>query len=116
MIQKRFGDNRKKELLGAPATLSRRATEQLEALSAQSPTDPECTILHYTKKGCEWWTYAGLKANAALIQRFALPATFDSLTIRARCSAIELKQALDATPRNLLPEIDLVSARSSPSA
>ena len=59
-----------------------------------------------TKKGCEWWTYAGLKANAALVQRFALPATFDSLTIRARCSAIELKRSLDAQPQERPPEID----------
>ena len=39
-------------------------------------------------------------------QRFSLPATFDSLTIRARCSPIELKRALDAPPREPAPEID----------
>ncbi len=93
-------------LLGSTATLSRRATEELQLLIAQGTTDPEGTILRSTRKGCEWWTYTGLKANAALVQRFAIPATFDSLTIRARCSAIELKQLLDAQPQEMPPEID----------
>src|SRR6185369_9617720 len=77
-------------LQGSAATLSHRASEQLELLMAQGTTDPDGTVLRSTKTGCEWWTYAGLKANAALVQRFTLPATFDSLTVRARCSPIEL--------------------------
>lgn len=85
-------------LQGSPATLSRRAVEQLELLMAQSTTDPDGTVLRSTKTGCEWWTYAGLKANAALAHGLALPATFDSLTIRARCSPVELKRSLDAFP------------------
>jgi hypothetical protein len=93
-------------LLGATATFSRRATEEMQLLTAQGTTDPEGTILRSMRKGCEWWTYAGLKANAALVQRFALPATFDSLTIRARCSPIELKRSLDAEPQERPPEID----------
>jgi hypothetical protein len=93
-------------LLGATATLSRRAVEELRLLMAQGTTDPEGTILRSTRKGCEWWTYAGLKANAALVPRFAIPASFDSLTIRARCSAIELKRSLDAQPQDRPPEID----------
>ena len=93
-------------LLGAPATLSRRATEELQLPMAKGTTNPEGTILRSTKKGCEWWTYAGLKANAALVQRFAIPATFDSLTIRARCTVIQLKRSLDARPLERPPEID----------
>jgi ATP-dependent Lhr-like helicase len=88
------------------ATLSRRATEQLELLKAQGTTDSEGTVLRPTKTGCEWWTYAGLKANAALAQRFALPATFDSLTIRARCSPVELERSLDAPPQDLDTDIN----------
>ena len=72
----------------------------------QGTTDPDGTILRSNKTGCEWWTYAGLKANAALVQRFALPASFDSLTVRARCSPIELKRALDGNPQDRDPEID----------
>lgn len=88
------------------ATLSRRATEQLELLKAQGTTDSEGTVLRPTKTGCEWWTYAGLKANAALAQRFALLATFDSLTIRARCSPVELERSLDAPPQDLDTDIN----------
>ena len=72
-------------LLNSNTSLSRRAAEHLELLSAQGTTDPSGTVLRPTRTGCEWWTYAGLKANAALVQSFGLPATFDSLTIRARC-------------------------------
>jgi ATP-dependent helicase Lhr and Lhr-like helicase len=93
-------------LQGSAITLSRRAVEQLELLMAQSTTDPDGTVLRSTKTGCEWWTYAGLKANAALAHRFALPATFDSLTIRARCSPVELKRALDAPTQDRDTEID----------
>jgi ATP-dependent Lhr-like helicase len=93
-------------LLGSAATLSRRAVEQMDLLTAQATTDPDATILRATKTGCEWWTYAGLKANAALVQRFALPATFDSLTVRAGCSPIELKLAMDAPQQDSRPEID----------
>jgi ATP-dependent Lhr-like helicase len=93
-------------LRGSAATLSRRAIEQIELLMAQGTTDPDGTILRSNKTGCEWWTYAGLKANAALVQRFALPASFDSLTVRARCSPIELKRALDRSPQDRDPEID----------
>jgi hypothetical protein len=73
---------------------------------AQGTTDPDGTVLRSTKTECEWWTYAGLKANAALVQRFALPATFDSLTVRARCSPVELTRALDGNPQDRDPEID----------
>ena len=93
-------------LLNSTATLSRRAAEHLELLAAQGTTDPAGTVLRPTRTGCEWWTYAGLKANAALVQRFGLPATFDSLTIRARCSPIELNRALDGPPKETSPEID----------
>src|SRR5580700_11037556 len=86
-------------LLRSAATLSKRAAEHLELLQAQGTTDAEGTILRETRTGCEWWTYAGLKANATLVQRQGLPATFDSLTIRARCSPIELKRAMDGAPK-----------------
>ena len=93
-------------LQGSACSLSRRATEQLDLLMAQGTTNPDGTVLRSTKSGCEWWTYAGLKANAALVQRFTLPASFDSLTVRARCSPIELKRALDCNPKDPDPEID----------
>jgi hypothetical protein len=93
-------------LLDASATLSRPAAEHLEVLVAQATTDPDGTVVRQTRTGCEWWTYAGLKANAVLVQRRGLPATFDSLTIRARCSPIELKQALDAPAKDLAPQIN----------
>jgi ATP-dependent Lhr-like helicase len=93
-------------LLNSNAALSRRAAEQMELLAAQGTTDPAATVLRATRTGCEWWTYAGLKANAALVQRFGLPASFDSLTIRARCSPIELNRALDAARKEEFPEID----------
>jgi hypothetical protein len=93
-------------LLRSNATLSRRAAEHLELLAAQGTTDAEATVLRATRTGCEWWTYAGLKANAALVQRFSLPATFDSLTIRARCSPIEMKRALDGPPCEQSSEIE----------
>jgi hypothetical protein len=35
-----------------------------------------------------------------------LPASFDSLTVRARCSPIELKRTLDCNPQDRDPEID----------
>jgi ATP-dependent Lhr-like helicase len=93
-------------LLNPTATLSRRAADQMAALSAQGTVDPEGTVLRATRTGCEWWTYAGLRGNAALVRRFALPGTFDSLTIRATCSPIDLKRALDVVqePRPSLPD------------
>lgn len=93
-------------LLNSNAALSRRAAEQMELLAAQGTTDPAATVLRATRTGCEWWTYAGLKANAALVQRFGLPASFDSLTVRAHCSPIELKRAVDGPPTEATPEID----------
>ena len=93
-------------LLNSTATLSRRASEHPELLAAQGTTDPTGSVLRPTRTGCEWWTYAGLKANAALVQSFGLPATFDSLTVRARCSPIELNRALDGQPKDPSPEID----------
>jgi ATP-dependent Lhr-like helicase len=93
-------------LLRSDATLSRRASEHLELLVAQGTTDPSGTVLHGTRTGCEWWTYAGLKANAALVQRHGLPATFDSLTIRVQCSPIELNRAMDGPPNEQATEID----------
>src|ERR1035437_1154544 len=93
-------------LLNSNAALSRRAAEQMELLAAQGTTDPAATVLRATRTGCEWWTYAGLKANAALVQRFSLPATFDSLTIRARCSPIELNRAMAAPSKDPALEID----------
>lgn len=93
-------------LLHSGATLSRRAAEHLELLQAQGTTDPGGTVLRETRAGCEWWTYAGLKANAALVQGRGLPATFDSLTIRARCSPIELKRTLDKSPRERILDVD----------
>jgi ATP-dependent Lhr-like helicase len=85
---------------------TRRAAEHLELLVAQGTTDAGGTVLRETRTGCEWWTYAGLKANAALVQRYDLPATFDSLAIRARCSPIELNRAMDGPPKDPPPEID----------
>jgi ATP-dependent Lhr-like helicase len=93
-------------LIHPAATLSRRAIEQMELLTVQGTTDPDGTILRETRTGCEWWTYAGLKGNAGLVQLYGFPATFDSLTIRARCSPIELNRALEAAPKNAKPEID----------
>jgi len=92
-------------LQGSPVALSRRAVDQLELLMAQGTTDPDGTVVRSTRSGCEWWTYAGLKANATLAERFALPATFDSLTVRARCSPVELKRSLDVPPQDRDPEI-----------
>lgn len=93
-------------LLNPTATLSRRATEEMAQLAAQGTVDPDGTVLRPTRTGCEWWTYGGLTGNAALVRRFALSATFDSLTIRAMCSPINLKRALEAEqePKPLLPE------------
>ena len=63
-------------------------------------------MLRATRTGCEWWTYAGLKANAAIVQRFGLSASFDSLTIRPRSSPVELKRSLDGPWKDPFPEID----------
>ena len=48
----------------------------------------------------------GLRANAALARRFALPCTFDSLTIRAQCSPVELKRSLDRPSEASAPPPD----------
>jgi ATP-dependent Lhr-like helicase len=93
-------------LQGSPVALSHRAVDQLELLMAQGTTDQDGTVVRSTRSGCEWWTYAGLKANATLAEQFALPATFDSLTVRARCSPVELKRSLDVPPQGRDPEID----------
>lgn len=82
-------------LLNPTATLSRRASEELKMLSAQATVDRDGTVLRATRTGCEWWTYAGLRGNAALVHRLDVPATFDSITIRATYSPIELKRRLD---------------------
>src|SRR5215467_5830816 len=73
---------------------------------AQGTTDVNGTVLRPTRTGCEWWTYAGLKANTALVRSFGLPATFDSLTIRARCTPVELNRVLDGPPQDPPPERD----------
>jgi hypothetical protein len=91
-------------LLNSNAALSRSASEHLSKCSRpKGTTDPAATVLRATRTGCEWWTHTGLKANAALVQRFGLPASFDSLTIRARCSPIELNRALDVAPKEEFP-------------
>ena len=93
-------------LLSPTATLSRRASEELEILAAQGTADHGGTVLRATRTGCEWWTYGGLRANAALARRFALPCTFDSLTIRAQCSPVELKRSLDRPSEPSAPPPD----------
>ena len=85
-------------LLNSTATLSRRATEEMAQLVAQVTVDQDGTVLRATRTGCEWWTYAGLRGNAALAYRHALPATFDSITIHARCSPAELSRRLETQP------------------
>ena len=47
-----------------------------------------------------------MKANAALVHNGNLPATFDSLTVRARCTPIELQRLLDAPPGHPISEVD----------
>ncbi|MCX6621226.1 MAG: hypothetical protein NTY38_09125 [Acidobacteria bacterium] len=93
-------------LLNSNGTLSRRAAGHMETVIAQGTADSGGTLLRPTRNGCEWWTYSGLKGNAALVRRFGLPASFDSLTIRARCSLTELKRGLDAPPEDPAHEID----------
>lgn len=93
-------------LLDPTGAFSGRAAEHIELLVAQRTTDSDGTILRATRTGCEWWTYAGLKANAALVQQHALPATFDSLTVRARCSPVVLKAALDNPTRDVAADLD----------
>src|SRR6266704_5539705 len=73
-------------LLKPAATLSRRASEEMETLAAEATVDQDGTVLRTARNGCEWWTYAGLKGNAALAREFALPCTFDSMCVRAHCS------------------------------
>jgi hypothetical protein len=93
-------------LLNPTATLSRRATDEMAQLAAQASVDQDATVLSATRTGCDWWTYAGLKGNAALTYRQALPATFDSIAIHARCSPIELKSRLDTKPNTAPPDPD----------
>ncbi len=84
----------RRSLLNPTATLSRRAGEEMEHLVAQGTVDPDGTVLRNTRTGSDWWTFAGLKGNAALVLKHTLPATFDSMTIHARCSPIELRDRL----------------------
>jgi ATP-dependent Lhr-like helicase len=93
-------------LLKPTATLSRRAGEEMETLAAEGTVDQEGTVLRSARTGCDWWTYAGLKGNAALARQLALPCTFDSMTVRARCSAVELKRSLDTRIDSTPPEPD----------
>jgi ATP-dependent Lhr-like helicase len=93
-------------LLNPTATLSRRAIDELAQLAAQGTADPDGTVLRATRTGCDWWTYAGLKGNAALVHKHALPATFDSMTIHIGCSAIELRARLDTHASVSPPERD----------
>lgn len=79
--------------------------EDLPGRSTWLRSSQGLSFARQARTGCEWWTYAGLKANAALVRRHGLPATLDSLTIRARCSPIELNRASDAPPTDSVPEI-----------
>jgi hypothetical protein len=56
-------------LLNPTATLSRRASEEIAQLGAQGTADDGGTVLRPTRTGRDWWTYAGLKANAVLIHQ-----------------------------------------------
>ena len=51
----------------APTRPFRRAAEHLELLAGPRHHRSRRTVLRATRTGCEWWTYAGLKANAALV-------------------------------------------------
>jgi ATP-dependent Lhr-like helicase len=93
-------------LLNPTATLSRRAGDEIAQLVAEGTVDPEGTVLLNTRTGSDWWTYAGLKGNAALVLKHALPATFDSMTIHAPCSPIELRERLEARTLTELPAPD----------
>ncbi len=93
-------------LLKPAATLSRRASEEMETLAAEATVDQDGTVLRTARNGCEWWTYAGLKGNAALAREFALPCTFDSMCVRAHCSPVELKRSLDSRAHLTSPKPD----------
>jgi ATP-dependent Lhr-like helicase len=79
------------------ANWSRRARESLAKTRAEADVDKDGTVLRTANAGCEWWTWAGLRGNAALSLQLAeagIDATFDSTAIRARCSPAQLGKGL----------------------
>jgi ATP-dependent Lhr-like helicase len=88
---------------------SRRAARELASFGTDL-VDPEGTILLETKNGTEWWTFAGLRGNAALTYPWPFPVTQDNLSIRTRATQAEVRDAIDTcwdlappqpNPRNL---------------
>jgi ATP-dependent Lhr-like helicase len=73
---------------------SRRAAKELASFGTDL-VDAEGTILLETKNGTEWWTFAGVRGNAALTYAWPFPVTQDNLTIRTRATQAEVRTAID---------------------
>ncbi len=81
---------------------SRRAAKELASFRNEPIVDADGTILTETKAGTEWWTFAGLRGNAALTYAWPFPVTFDNLAIRTKASPVEVRKAI-ATERDIAP-------------
>ncbi|MDZ4800304.1 MAG: DEAD/DEAH box helicase [Bryobacteraceae bacterium] len=83
---------------------TQRATKEMASFCMEPLVDREGTMLLETSQGCEWWTFGGMRANAALTYAWPFAVTFDNLSIRARVSPIELSEAINAAWDLLPPE------------
>jgi hypothetical protein len=72
---------------------SRRAAAELASFRREPIVNADGTVLLETKSGCEWWTFAGLRGNAALTYAWPFPVSFDNVTIRANVGRQALQQA-----------------------
>lgn len=61
-------------------------------------------MLLETKSGTEWWTFAGLRGNAALAYGWTFPVTYDNLSIRTQASAVEVRKVIENQHQTKLPE------------
>jgi hypothetical protein len=84
--------------------MSRRAAKELTILANERVTDDEGSLLLETKSGTEWWTFAGLRGNAALAYGWNFPATYDNLSIRTPASAVEVRKAIEDSGESSPPE------------
>ena len=76
---------------------SRRAATELGSFRKMNLTGSAGTLIHATKTGSEWWTFAGLRANALLaawLRSAGLLSRFDNLRLLSDSTAAELSKVL----------------------
>ncbi len=85
---------------------SRRAAAELGSFRKKAIADSAGTTLHSTDRGCVWWTFGGLRANALMagwLRSANMDSRFDNLRLVLDCPAPELSLKIGSVETQEVP-------------